>query len=244
MRARQCSAEFLEGRCELIHFLFYSILTIPNRIDSQSIRRQRPIRLSSVRTLPPIQLSTLLNPRDHTANPYFLAYPHLGLTFLLDPTSHTLLKTILHSNTPGEVSFGRSSRCSFLFTSHDGNTTVLGESGFAALRSILTGTPPVLGARSIPGTIEEKKKGESPTGRMGSIESGRSDSPSPSSSRPRKSKNGGNRFADSLKVSEEVSVEVREKKRGEAGGERPMILDRTVDGGDAEVVGKTTGEYD
>ncbi|KAI5475626.1 hypothetical protein MNV49_001087 [Pseudohyphozyma bogoriensis] len=44
-------------------------------------------------------------------NPYFTSYPHLGLTFLLDPTSHVLLKIILHSNLPGEVNFGRSARC-------------------------------------------------------------------------------------------------------------------------------------
>ncbi|GAA5959588.1 hypothetical protein JCM8115_003762 [Rhodotorula mucilaginosa] len=43
-------------------------------------------------------------------NPYFLSYPHLGLTLLISPSSHLLEKVILHSNTPGQVQFGRTAR--------------------------------------------------------------------------------------------------------------------------------------
>ncbi|GAA5864804.1 hypothetical protein JCM3774_004234 [Rhodotorula dairenensis] len=48
-------------------------------------------------------------------NPYFLSYPHLGLTVLVTvPSSsgqpHVLEKVILHSNTPGQVQFGRTAR--------------------------------------------------------------------------------------------------------------------------------------
>lgn len=74
------------------------------------------------------------------------------------------------------------------------------------------------------------------------MEDGRSDSPSPASSRSRKSKNGGNRVVEAVKVIDDLSPPVQVKVKGD-GGERPMILDRTVDGGDAEVVGKTTGEF-
>ncbi|KWU41801.1 hypothetical protein RHOSPDRAFT_36627, partial [Rhodotorula sp. JG-1b] len=47
-------------------------------------------------------------------NPYFLSYPHLGLTLLISTSSssssHLLEKVILHSNTPGQVQFGRTAR--------------------------------------------------------------------------------------------------------------------------------------
>ncbi|GAA5879924.1 hypothetical protein JCM8547_003703 [Rhodosporidiobolus lusitaniae] len=65
-------------------------------------------------------------------NPYFLSYPHLGLTLLLtsSPTPpslpspstssslippHTLLKIVLHSNLPGKVNFGRTARAVWAF---------------------------------------------------------------------------------------------------------------------------------
>ncbi|GAA5977726.1 hypothetical protein JCM10908_005071 [Rhodotorula pacifica] len=50
-------------------------------------------------------------------NPYFLSYPHLGLTLLVSVPAtssssqpHVLEKVILHSNTPGLVQFGRTAR--------------------------------------------------------------------------------------------------------------------------------------
>lgn len=44
-------------------------------------------------------------------NAYFFNYFSLGLDFMLDPTSHRIIKIILHSNTPGEVLFGRYAKC-------------------------------------------------------------------------------------------------------------------------------------
>ncbi|GAA5906625.1 uncharacterized protein JCM6883_004536 [Sporobolomyces salmoneus] len=52
-----------------------------------------------------------------TLNPYFLSYPHLALTLLLQPrsgsTSQVLEKIILHSNLPGQINFGRTSRANW-----------------------------------------------------------------------------------------------------------------------------------
>ncbi|GAA5934325.1 uncharacterized protein JCM15063_004540 [Sporobolomyces koalae] len=52
-------------------------------------------------------------------NPYFLSYPHLGLTLMCDPSrSNVLVKIILHSNLPGQVNFGRTSRCRWNLTAN------------------------------------------------------------------------------------------------------------------------------
>ena len=133
-------------------------------------------------------LSPSLTPT--AANPYFLSHPHLGLTFLLHPTSHTLLKIILHSNLPGEVNFGSSARCAWELVGADGER-VGGEEGFDRVKQLLVG-------------------GEHGSDE-GSVDSTRSDGSGAS------------------------------KATGRREVERPMILDRAVDGGDSVVGGKTTG---
>lgn len=58
------------------------------------------------------------------ANPYFLSYFNLGIDFLVDPIRHHVLKVILHSNIPGEVLFGRYSRCPWTLAGHSIGTKV------------------------------------------------------------------------------------------------------------------------
>lgn len=70
-------------------------------------------------TVPPYQ--TRLSIHDQTSNSangteippnaYFFNYFSLGLDFLFHPESNKLIKILLHSNTPGEVLFGRYNRC-------------------------------------------------------------------------------------------------------------------------------------
>ncbi|GAA5984508.1 hypothetical protein JCM5350_004741 [Sporobolomyces pararoseus] len=52
-----------------------------------------------------------------TLNPYFLSYPHLGLTLLLatsgEGNGDLLYKILLHSNLPGQYNFGRNSKCNW-----------------------------------------------------------------------------------------------------------------------------------
>lgn len=134
-----------------------------------------------------------------TANPYFISHPHLGLTFLLHPTTHTLLKIILHSNLPGEVNFGRSSRCPFVFLPVSQPSRPLGSSHpFADVAALLSAAPP------------------------------------PRSSSSGSEGSGGGRSNGRANGAKNHATVGAEK-------ERPMILDRTVDGGDGSVVGKTTG---
>jgi len=72
-------------------------------------------------------------------NPYFWSHPHLGLTFQLEPRTHILAKIILHSNLPGEVGFGGTTRCAWALVSADGATRVESHDskGFAAVRGAL-----------------------------------------------------------------------------------------------------------
>lgn len=95
-------------------------------------------------------------------NPYFLSYPHLGFTLLISTSSssssHLLEKIILHSNTPGQVQFGRTARALWTvvwrtrrtgttFAANVDNTTpeagagvgVGVERGFEAVREYLRG---------------------------------------------------------------------------------------------------------
>ncbi|GAA5825424.1 hypothetical protein JCM11251_006977 [Rhodosporidiobolus azoricus] len=90
-------------------------------------------------------------------NPYFLSFPHLGLTLLLTssptprplvPSSrfstlippHTLLKIILHSNLPGESNFGRTARAVWVFKREggEGGGSLGGvEDGWERVRGVL-----------------------------------------------------------------------------------------------------------
>ncbi|GAA5913120.1 hypothetical protein JCM8208_000747 [Rhodotorula glutinis] len=149
-------------------------------------------------------------------NPYFLSYPHLGLTLLLSscpsspsstsPSStsphpippHTLLKVLLHSNLPGEVQFGRTARaeCGLVVPGAGGAERRGTEEGWGAVRAFLRGGDG--GGRA--GSSTAPGQGRGTAG---------------SSSR------------------REVELEVG------VGNEPPMILDRTADGKDG-VRGKTT----
>lgn len=82
-----------------------------------------------------------------TANPYFLSYPHLGLTLLLSSspsssTPHCLVKVILHSNLPGEVQFGRTARARCVLLGANAGAERVGiEEGWEALREFLSSSP-------------------------------------------------------------------------------------------------------
>lgn len=69
-----------------------------------------------------------------------MSYPHLALTLLLDPTSHTLLKILLHSNLPGEINFGRTSKSIWSFTTHkkEDKQRRTNEDDWNAVREILS----------------------------------------------------------------------------------------------------------
>lgn len=60
-------------------------------------------------------------------NAYFFNYFSLGLDFMLDPTSHAVVKIIMHSNTPGEVLFGRYAKCRWTLAQADSEGKVLSE---------------------------------------------------------------------------------------------------------------------
>lgn len=44
-------------------------------------------------------------------NAYFFNYFSLGLDFLFHPETNKVIKVLLHSNSPGEVIFGRYNKC-------------------------------------------------------------------------------------------------------------------------------------
>lgn len=48
---------------------------------------------------------------------YFMNYFHFGVDFLLSGTTQLVQKIVLHSQTPGEVLFGRYEHCRWAFTS-------------------------------------------------------------------------------------------------------------------------------
>ncbi|BGP18252.1 hypothetical protein JCM10213v2_006310 [Rhodosporidiobolus nylandii] len=187
---------------------------------------------------------------DLSPNPYFLSYPHLGLTLLLSssPSSsipaHALLKIILHSNLPGEVNFGRTARCLWeLRREGGGGEKLVGvEDGAGKVREVLRASPspPSSGFSS----ASAASSGSSTNGVNGG-----------GGKRTKKPAGG---MAPVGKVKEQAvenllglsTFEVpsgapgessREEERGE---EKPMILDRTASGaedrGGSRVRGKTT----
>jgi hypothetical protein len=60
---------------------------------------------------------------DIVANAYFMSYLPMGIDFLIHPTTHKVLKVVLHGNIPGEVLFGRYGRARWTVT------TAVSESG-------------------------------------------------------------------------------------------------------------------
>jgi hypothetical protein len=68
---------------------------------------------------------------NHSAqNAYFLSYFSLGFDLLIHPTTHRVLKVVLHSNLPGEVLFGRYARAHWelAFSSSGSSSEVVSES--------------------------------------------------------------------------------------------------------------------
>ncbi|GAA5822663.1 hypothetical protein JCM3770_002859, partial [Rhodotorula araucariae] len=154
-------------------------------------------------------------------NPYFLSYPHLGLTLLLASTTHILLKIIIHSNLPGEVQFGRTARAAWALVSAQGKRITCDE-GWGALSSVFAGGG--VGAASSGGGVgvAARKK--------------------PSPGRPRVQEQG---VADLLGLSSASGSPVATSGMAMADvgapedAQKPMILDRTADGRDG-VRGKPT----
>ncbi|GAA5938563.1 hypothetical protein JCM3775_002159 [Rhodotorula graminis] len=151
-------------------------------------------------------------------NPYFLSYPHLGLTLLLSSSPstaststrpippHTLLKILLHSNLPGEVQFGRTARAASVLVApaagDEGRVADADEGerrgteeGWGAVRAFLRG---------------EDGLGRGASGRAGGQGQGAA-----------------------------AGESSRREGKLAMGDEPPMILDRTADGKDG-VRGKTT----
>ncbi|GAA5917638.1 hypothetical protein JCM6882_002000 [Rhodosporidiobolus microsporus] len=113
------------------------------------------IHTASVGAAPPSTAGGQADDPSLSPNPYFLSYPHLGLTLLLtssptspSPTSphsralippHTLLKVILHSNLPGESNFGRTARALWAFCREGGQgEKLMGvEDGAGKVREVL-----------------------------------------------------------------------------------------------------------
>ncbi|BGP50165.1 hypothetical protein JCM10450v2_006076 [Rhodotorula kratochvilovae] len=151
-------------------------------------------------------------------NPYFLSYPHLGLTLLLASTTHILLKIILHSNLPGEVQFGRTARAAWALVSAEGER-IGGEAGWEALRRFL---------------------GEG--GQDAASGGGAAVPKKPSPGRTRVQEQG---VEDLLGLSSAFGSPASMSGAGGGAGsgeedaQKPMILDRTADGRDG-VRGKTT----
>ncbi|KAM0748079.1 hypothetical protein T439DRAFT_328065 [Meredithblackwellia eburnea MCA 4105] len=153
-------------------------------------------------------------------NPYFISHPHLGLTFLIHPTSHTLLKIILHSNLPGEVNFGRSSRCSWEIVTP--NSDRKGSSHpFSAISNLLLSS-------GDDGRHLGVHHGANGSQRSASVDSSGSH------------RSGGSGRSKGSKGEHSSSNGIRDHASLSGEPERPMILDRTVDGGDGAVNGKTT----
>lgn len=196
------------------------------RTECQSMpRRRRAIRLSLVG---PSLLSICIytNPLP-PANPYFISHPHLGLTFLLHPTSHTLLKIILHSNLPGEVNFGRCSRCSWEIVTHTSERRGSAHP-FSSISDLLNSTTPPSGHHL---AVHSNSGGRSES--VGSVDSNRSGSGSTKSGGGKSRRNHDPSPVSGLREQAVLGPEP----------ERPMILDRTVEGRDGYGGGKKSGKY-
>ncbi|BGP26270.1 UPF0183 family protein [Rhodotorula toruloides] len=150
-------------------------------------------------------------------NSYFLSYPHLGLTLLVSSTSapHTLEKVILHSNLPGEVQFGRTTRAVWVLARGEERVGV--EDGWARLKPLLDGR--VNGATRTPSSLSSGQA--SKEGRKGGVKEAN--------------------VEDLLGFeSAAASTVERGKVLEECGDPRPMVLDRTVGEGRGGVKGKPT----
>ncbi|BGP33874.1 hypothetical protein JCM10296v2_005680 [Rhodotorula toruloides] len=150
-------------------------------------------------------------------NPYFLSYPHLGLTFLVSSSStpHTLEKVILHSNLPGEVQFGRTTRAAWAVVR--GGERVGVEDGWKSMKAFLE---------------------------AGANGTGRTPSPLATGSAGKKGKKGDVKEAnvDDLLGFESAAASPNERggMLGGRGDDKPMVLDRTAGEGRGGVKGKPT----
>nr|CRX79075.1 hypothetical protein ls5930a1_00122 [Leucosporidium scottii] len=168
-----------------------------------------------------------------TANPYFVSHPHLGLTFLLHPTKHILLKIILHSNLPGEINFGRTSRCRWELVDSGGERRSSLDP-FSSIAELLASrsSAETIGSRSIPGADDLLNVNSGAGSRVGSVDSNRSGSPASTGSKVGGKKGRGRTV--------EIEVFRPSSTTPENEVERPMVLDRAADGGEGPVKGKTT----
>ncbi|GAA5888721.1 hypothetical protein JCM5296_000081 [Sporobolomyces johnsonii] len=188
-------------------------------------------------------------------NPYFLSYPHLGVTLLLSPPQspssapHLLTKVILHSNLPGEVNFGRTSRCAWRLASPGqregggGGVGVGVEDGFEKVKAMLKPSASSNGGRT-------------PSPNPSPFSNGAHTRPKTKLSNGKKPASLKEKEVDLLGLSLNLEDSIRSGASGGSGSgngsvaesgaaeadedERPMILDRTADGGEGSVKGKTT----
>lgn len=193
-----------------------SIHAGPSSVDP-ALERERPVVL--IHTPRAAECCS----RTHAANPYFLSYPHLGLTFLLHATRHVLLKVILHSNLPGEVNFGRTTRCLWEIVPPRGERQIC-STEFGAVAEVLESSSK--GQEADPGTGGLLSTNENGS-RAPSTDSARSTTPA-SNTHARKTVSARPHPPKSSSSSRQV--------------ERPMILDRTADSGESGIKGKQTGE--
>ncbi|ORY83569.1 hypothetical protein BCR35DRAFT_303447 [Leucosporidium creatinivorum] len=167
-------------------------------------------------------------------NAYFVSHPHLGLTFLLHPTKHILLKIILHSDLPGEINFGRTSRCRWELVDSMGERRSSLDA-FSSIAELLVPTSngdETTAPRLIPGSDGLLSVNSGGGSRVGSVDSNRSASPASTGSKAGRKKGKGRTV--------EVEVSRPSTSTTENEIERPMVLDRAADGGEGPVKGKTT----
>ncbi|CAD6572241.1 MAG: hypothetical protein CYPHOPRED_004757 [Cyphobasidiales sp. Tagirdzhanova-0007] len=91
------------------------------------------------------------------SNAYFFSYFSLGLDFLLHPTTHKVIKVIIHSNTPGESSFGRYAKCRWEIAQKRREGGVTGEDDIERIKSFLSS----VGAETTPISSTTKRSGSS-----------------------------------------------------------------------------------
>ncbi|GAA6033789.1 hypothetical protein JCM8097_000341 [Rhodosporidiobolus ruineniae] len=182
-------------------------------------------------------------------NPYFLSYPHLGLTLLLSSApsatqpAHTLLKTIFHSNTPGEVNFGRTARARWVLVREDGKREAGAEDGAEKVMSALRRRAPSEGEKTSGGWSGALSLSPSPL--LAGLNGGGGKKSKPGAASPLSSSPGSlgarGRLAEQpvenllgLSTFEDPSAapaaKAREGKTATEEHEKPMILDRTADG--------------
>ncbi|KAM0790133.1 hypothetical protein ACM66B_005456 [Microbotryomycetes sp. NB124-2] len=149
-------------------------------------------------------------------NAYFWSYPQHGLTFMLDPTRHVVIKLILHSNLPGQVQFCKTSRCHWRIVRTLNETTTTTSSSLDNQKGSKEGILECSGQDSFD-IVQKVLQGSTSTAKAKT--------------------NGTNRRTPS------PQVHSTKDRHGHAMVEKPMVLDRTADGLELGVKGRTTEIY-